>query len=72
MRALEFSYSDIMKMPTYERRLYIELYKSELEERKERLEEAQNNRSSGVKGTRTKTISGQALKSKMKNNEIPQ
>jgi len=59
-------------MPTFERRFYIQMYKEEMEEQQEKMEEAKKNRSSGGKGTRSRTISGEALKSRMKNNQIPQ
>lgn len=58
-------------MPVYERRFYIDMFKSEMEAQKEQYEEAKKNRTSGGKGTRSKTISGDALKMKMKNNQIP-
>ena len=58
-------------MPTYERRFYIQTFREEMEEQKERYEEMQKNRSSGGKGNRSSTISGEALKSRMKNGQIP-
>ncbi len=66
MSHLKISYSDLMLMPTYERRFYIQLYKEELDKETERLENAKSN--SNVKGSRT--VSGEALKAKMRNNEI--
>lgn len=60
-----------MSMPTYERRFYIDMFKGEMEQQKERMDEIKKNRSSGGKGTRSKTISGEALKSQMRNNQIP-
>lgn len=72
MQRMEISYGDLMRMPTYERRLFIQLYREEVEENNERIEEANRNRSSGGKGTRSKTISGSALKMQIKNNQIPQ
>lgn len=61
-----------MNMPTFERRFYIQMFKEEMEERQEKMEEMRKNKSSGGKGSRSSTISGEALKSKMRNNEIPQ
>ena len=58
-------------MPTYERRFYIEMYKSEMDSQKERMDEIKKNSTSSGKGTRTKTVSGDTLKMKMKNNQIP-
>lgn len=72
MRRLEMSYSDIMRMPTFERRFYIQMYREEMEKQEEELKEIKNNKKSGGKGTRSSTISGEALKSRMKNNQIPQ
>jgi hypothetical protein len=72
MRHLKISYSDIMRMPTFERRFYIQTYKEEMEEKKEKMEEQAKNSSSGGKGSRSRTVSGEALKSQIKNNKIPQ
>jgi len=63
------SYGDVMNMPVYERRFFINMFKMEMENRRERVEEAGNNVNG--KGRRSKKISGEALKTKMKNNEIP-
>lgn len=71
MKHLEISYSDIMSMPVYERRFYIEMFKDEMEIKKEKMEEITKNRSSGSKGTRTTTVSGEQLKTKLRNNQIP-
>lgn len=60
-----------MSMPVYERRFYIDMFKNEMEDQKERMDEMQKNRTSGGKGTRSKTISGEALKSQMRNKQIP-
>ena len=56
-------------MPIMERRHYINNYKQEIEKRQEMMEEAKANSKSG-KGKNTKTVSGEALKSKMRNGEI--
>jgi len=58
-------------MPVYERRFFIEMFKDEMEQQKDRMDEAKKNRSSGGKGTRSKTVSGEALKSQMRNKQIP-
>ena len=71
MKHLKMSYSDVMSMPVYERRFFIEMFREEMETQKERMDEASKNRSSGGKGTRSKTISGDALKTQMRNNKIP-
>jgi hypothetical protein len=71
MKHLKMSYSDIMVMPTYERRFYIDMFKSDMDKEQDRYDEAKKNNSSGGKGTRSKTVSGNALKSQMLNNQIP-
>lgn len=58
-------------MPVYERRFYIEMFKEEMDTQKERMEDMRKNSTSGGKGTRSKTVSGEALKSQMRNNQIP-
>lgn len=63
-------YSDVMVMPTYERRFYIDMFKREMEMKREQIEEAKNG-ASGGRGQRTTRISGMNLKNKMKNNQIP-
>lgn len=64
---LGFSRDDVMQMPTFERRKYLELFGQEIERKKELMDGARTNSSSG-RGR--KTISGDALKSKMRNGEI--
>lgn len=63
---LGFSREDVMMMPTFERRKHLELFGQEIERKKEAIEGARTNSSSG----RRKTITGEALKSKMQNGEI--
>jgi len=65
------SYSDVMKMPTYERRFFIETLKQDYQQQREHYEEVKNNATSGGKGNRSSQISGDALKSKMRKGEIP-
>jgi hypothetical protein len=63
-----------MVMPTYERRFFLNMLTKEAREREEeaeRFKEEAKNRANGSKGSRTTTISGDALKSKMKMGEIP-
>lgn len=71
MKHLKFTYRDVMDMPVYERRFYIEMFKDEMDQQKERMDEMKKQKSSGGKGTRTKTISGDALKTQMRNKQIP-
>ena len=58
-----------MEMSTRERRGHIYRLKNEVEKQNEKIEEARTNSQSG-KGKNTKTVSGEALKSKMRNGEI--
>jgi hypothetical protein len=56
------SYTDVMDMPTYERRFFINIFTEEMEKRKEQMEEAQNKTTSTGKGTRTTKITGEQVK----------
>tara|TARA_R110002050_G_scaffold79261_3_gene169328 strand:- start:3977 stop:4159 length:183 start_codon:yes stop_codon:yes gene_type:complete len=59
-------------MPTHERRYYLQLFMNENERKKEVMEEQSNkSTSSNSKGSRNTRVSGQMLKSKLKNGEIP-
>lgn len=71
MRHLKIPYSDVLMMPTYERRYFLTSFINENEKQKERMEEQQGNTTSGGRGTRTTKISGDALKSKLRSGEIP-
>jgi hypothetical protein len=55
-------YSDVMNMPTYERRFFINVFTEEIEKRKEKLEESNNKYTYTGKGTRTTKISGEKVK----------
>lgn len=67
-----FSYSDIMNMPTYERKFFIGLLMKKQEKRQEEIDNLKSKASSSSsKGTKKSRISGDALKTKMKNGEIP-
>lgn len=57
-------------MPVYERRFFLGLLTKEFEKREEETNESSNTISSS-KGSRKTRISGDALKSKIKNGEIP-
>ena len=65
------TYSDILEMPTYERRYFLGLLTKQARERKEQHEERKNNSKSTGKGKRTSTVSGDALKSRIKAGDIP-
>ena len=62
------TYQDVLSTPTYERRFYLDTLIKENEKRKE----AQSSSTySNGKGSRAKSIGGDALKSKLKSGEIP-
>jgi len=67
------SYSDVMVMPTYERRYFLGMLTKDYERKEEAYEEARENEKSptGGKGSRTSKVSGKQLKTKMKSGEIP-
>lgn len=65
MRHLEASYSDVMRMPTYQRRFFLGLLSKTAEKRQEQIEEAQQ------KAKGKKTLGGEALKAKIKSGQIP-
>lgn len=52
------SYSDVMAMPTYERRFFIRIFTDQIEKEKERIEEAKKNTTTNGKGRRVTKISG--------------
>lgn len=60
-------------MPTYERRFFLGLLNKEAREREDKMEEMKSNQSgsSNSKGTRKTRVGGDALKSRMKNGDIP-
>lgn len=66
------SYNDVLSMPTYERRFFLGLLNKEAVEREERVEKMKENAQfKGGKGNRTTKVSGNALKNRMKNGDIP-
>jgi len=71
MKHLGFQYSEVMSMPVYERRFYIDMFKDEMELQKEKMDEVRENAKSGGKGKRSKRVSGETLKSQIRNNQIP-
>ena len=67
-----FKYSDVLALPTYERRYFLSLLTKDIREREEKTEELKtqaNNKN--AKGTRTTRVSGAQLKSRMKSGDIP-
>jgi hypothetical protein len=59
-----------MKMPTYERRFFIGLAKNAKEKQDEENQEASTT-TNGGKGLRKRTVTGDALKTQINNNIIP-
>ncbi len=67
-----FTYNDVMNMPTGYRRYFLSLKLRENSKQQELIEkqrEEQNNQS--AKGTRSKKISGDTLKLRMESGDIP-
>ena len=61
-----------MNLPVNERRFFLGMLTKEAGEREEKMEEMKNKqKTSGSKGSRSTTVSGNALKSKIKSGEIP-
>jgi len=67
------TYSDVLMMPTYERRFFLSLLNKDAVEREEKYREMQESggQTSGGRGSRSKKVSGKALKSQMKSGVIP-
>jgi hypothetical protein len=63
-----FNYDSVMNMPTNERRFYLARHHRRISEQEER---TQTKKQSGGKGKRSSSISGDALKTKMRNGDIP-
>ena len=64
---MKIGYNDVMTMPTGERRYFLSLLIKNKTEENERMKET---KSTG-KGKRTSTISGDALKSRIKSGNLP-
>jgi hypothetical protein len=73
IQKLKTSYIDVMTMPVYERRFFINMLLKQHEKEQEYIEENKNNgtNNSNAKGNRKTKISGDALKNKMSSGEIP-
>jgi len=66
------TYSDVMVMPTYERRYYLGMLTKDFERKQEQIEEQKEQQTtSGGKGSRTSKVSGQQLKNNINNGNIP-
>ena len=67
-----FNYSDVLELPVYERRYFLSLKTREISELKDQQETASNNnKNTNARGSRTSTVSGESLKNRMKNGDIP-
>ena len=66
-----FTYSDVLELPVYERRFFLSLKARDNNKQKEHQEEQTKAAKSNSKGNRTSTVSGDALKNRMKNGDIP-
>jgi hypothetical protein len=62
------TYQDVLSTPTYERKFYLDTLVKENEKRRENVKD--KTYSTG-KGSRTKTITGDSLKNKLRSGEIP-
>jgi hypothetical protein len=67
-----FTYSDIMMMPTYQRRYFLGLLSRDHIKRQERIEEMREKAITRQgKGSRTTKLSGEALKNRIISGQIP-
>jgi len=71
MQHLNMGYNDAMMMPTYERRFFISLLIKQNEKKMEFIENEKSNSVSTSKGKRQTKLSGNNLKNKLKDGEIP-
>ena len=66
-----FTYSDVLELPVYERRFFLSLKSRDVNKQKEHQEVQTKTVKTNSKGNRTSTVSGDALKNRMKNGDIP-
>jgi hypothetical protein len=66
-----FTYSDVLALPVYERRFFLSLKARDVNKQKEQQEEQSKAVKSNSKGSRTTNISGENLKNRMKNGDLP-
>lgn len=71
MQHLKSPYNDVMSMPVYERRFFINLLLAQHEKQQQFIDDNSNAANSNAKGSRKTKISGDSLKTKMKSGEIP-
>lgn len=65
-----FSYTDVLALPVYERRFFLSLKARDISKQKEHIETTSNAQSNS-KGNRTTNISGENLKNRIKNGDLP-
>ena len=66
-----FTYSDVLALPTYERRYFLGLLTKDVREREEQAEKMKEQaQTKGGKGKRSTRVSGEALKNKIKSGEV--
>jgi hypothetical protein len=66
------TYSDVLSMPTYERRYFLGLLLKTNSERQEQVENMKQDAvNRNAKGNRTTTISGDQLKAQIKSGQLP-
>jgi hypothetical protein len=66
------SYSDVLAMPTYERRFFLGQKTREFEKQEEHMEKSkEKQQSKNSRGSRTTRVSGEALKNKIKSGDLP-
>jgi hypothetical protein len=66
-----FTYSDVLALPTYERRYFLGLLTKDAKQREEQVEKMkEQGKTNTGKGKRQTRVSGDALKSKIKSGEV--
>ena len=66
-----FTYSDVLALPTYERRYFLGLLTKDAKQREEQIEKLkEKNKTTTGKGSRQTRVSGDALKNKIKSGEV--
>lgn len=66
-----FTYADVLALPVYERRFFLSLKSKDVSKQKEHYEEQIKTAKSNSKGSRTTNISGENLKNRIKNGDLP-
>jgi hypothetical protein len=71
MQYLKIGYTDVLNMPTNERRFYMGMLIKTKSEEQEAAEQANAKANPNAKGNRKTKVSGEALKNKIKSGEVP-